>query len=92
VSTDREELLALLTAVERFAGFAPVAASQALRRGADRARRHLLLVESPDGDCARRIDAASTAAYAAGEARGTGAQPDRRQGHPGDSDPGTVAP
>jgi hypothetical protein len=92
VSTDREELLALLSTVERFAGSAPVAASQALRRGADRARRHLLLVENPDGDCTARVEQAATAAYAAGEARGAGAQPDRRQGHPGDGTVGTVAP
>jgi hypothetical protein len=92
VSTDREELIALLSTVDRFAGSAPVAASQALRRGADRARRHLLLAESPDGDCARRVGQAATAAYAAGEARGAGARPDRRHGHPGDGPAGTVTP
>lgn len=82
MTTDREELLALLSTVDRFAGYAPLAVGQALRRGADRARRHLLLVESPDGDCRERIEAASQAAYAAGMARGSGARADRRQGVP----------
>jgi hypothetical protein len=80
MTTDREELLALLSTVERFAGFAPLAAGQALRRAADRARRHLLHTEAPDGDCAARIDAASTASYAAGAAHGVDARPNMPQG------------
>jgi hypothetical protein len=80
VSTDREVLVELLGAVDRFAGFAPLAPRLALRRAADAARRHLILVESPDGDCRQRIQAAADAAYAAGRAREAGARPDRRQG------------
>lgn len=91
MSTDREELLELLTAVDAYPyGSRP--GRRRLRDAADRARRHLLLVESPDGDCAQRVEQASTAAYAAGEARGAGARPDRRQGHPDTGAPGTVAP
>jgi hypothetical protein len=82
VSTDREELLALLTIVDRYGVTGCAGCDRHLREAAERARRHLLLVESPDGDCAARIDDASSAAYAAGVARGADARPDRRQGYP----------
>jgi hypothetical protein len=88
MTTDREQLLALLTAVNDYSGDRDAR----LWAAVDRARRHLLLTESPDGDCTARIERAATAAYAAGEARGTGARPDRRQGHPDTEPPGTVAP
>jgi hypothetical protein len=82
VSTDREQLADLLAAVDRIADrLSYVGPERALRDAADRARRHLLLVESPDGDCTARIDDASSAAYAAGVARGADARPDRRQGY-----------
>jgi hypothetical protein len=92
MSTDREILLELLRVVDAHAGWAVPESERALRRAANRTRRHLLLVENPDGDCAARVESASTAAYAAGEARGAGARPDRRHGHPGDGHPGTVTP
>jgi type IV secretory pathway VirJ component len=85
VTTDREALLALLTAVDRsgvlLASRPTPQERQILRIGAERARRHLLLTEAPDGDCAARIDAASDASYAAGVAHGVDARPDRPQGY-----------
>lgn len=80
MSTDREQLADLLAAVDGLVTSVPDTGRR-LRDAANRARRHLLLVESPDGDCAARIDDASSAAYAAGVARGADARPDRRQGY-----------
>lgn len=81
MSTDREVLADLLAAVD--AASPEPEGIRPLRVAADRARRHLLLVESPDGDCARRIEDASTAAYAAGQANAVDARPDRGQEHGG---------
>jgi hypothetical protein len=77
--TDREALLALLTAVDAHLA-RPGTPTDRLRDAAGGARRHLLLTEAPDGDCAARIDAASSASYAAGAAHGVDARPDRPQG------------
>jgi hypothetical protein len=79
VSTDREVLADLLFAVD---AMPPTMRPRPLTLAADAARRHLLLTDAPDGDCARRIRAAQDASYAAGRAREAGARPDRRQGHP----------
>jgi hypothetical protein len=78
VSTDREVLADLLAAVDTMP---PTMRPRPLTVAADAARRHLLLTESPDGDCARRIRAAQDASYAAGRAREVGARPNVRQGH-----------
>jgi hypothetical protein len=71
MSTDREVLLELVTALDR-----------GLRReitdAAERARRHL--DEVPPCDCTAEAARASRASYAAGVAHGVDARPDRRQG------------
>lgn len=77
MTTDREALVELLAAVDAARIRSVPSIAIPLRRAADAARRHLLLTEAPDGDCAERIHTAARAAYAAGVARGAGARPDR---------------
>lgn len=80
MSTDREALAGLLNVVDAHVQAHGRSHSPELAGAADGVRRHLLLVESPDGDCRQRIEQASSAAYAAGRAAGADARPNHRQG------------
>lgn len=79
MSTDREVLADLLRAVDGLV-LSDLGSQQRLRAAANGARRHLLLVESPDGDCRQRIEEHGAASYAAGVAHGRGARPGQRPG------------
>lgn len=67
MTTDREHLAALVSAVERLA----VDGHEHLRRQAANARAYL--DHEPEHDCSAEVARASRAAYAAGQARGAGA-------------------
>lgn len=75
MTTDRDALLALVAAIERVDRHSPNARYSGTVIPAALYRARLHLDREPARDCSEEVARASSAAYAAGQARNAGAQP-----------------